>query len=66
LNLISYQVFLVTRGNNPFVRVMPTSTTTLLAAAIVPRTGKIIKNGHVFERIDILLQNGILYFVLLS
>jgi len=39
---------------------MPDMTSTSLAAAVVPRTSKIIKNGlRVFED---LLQNGILHF----
>jgi len=34
------------------------------AAPVVPHTVKIIKNGlHVFERGEILLQNGILHFL---
>jgi len=39
-------------------------TSTSLAAAVVPRTGKIIKKGRrVFERGENLLPNGILHFV---
>jgi len=39
-------------------------TPTSLAAAVAPRTGKIIKNGHrVFEKGENLLQNGILHFI---
>jgi len=35
---------------------------TLLAAAVAPHTGKIIKNGlRVFERGETLLQNGIVF-----
>jgi len=41
---------------------MPDTTPTSLAAALGPRTGKIIKNGlRVFERGENLLQNGILH-----
>jgi len=40
---------------------IPDMTPMSLAAAVVPRKGKIIKNGlHVFERGENLLQNGIL------
>jgi len=43
---------------------MPDMTSTLLAAAVAPRAGKIIKNGlSVFERRKDLLQIGILRFV---
>jgi len=44
---------------------MPDMTSTSLATAVVPRIGKIIKNGlRVFKR-ENLLQNGILiHFVL--
>jgi len=43
---------------------MPDMTPTSLAAAVVPRTCKIIQNGlRVFERGENLLQNGILQFV---
>jgi len=39
-------------------------TVTSLEAAVAPRTGKIIKNGlSVFERLENLLQDGILHFV---
>jgi len=44
---------------------MPDMTPTSLATVIAPRTGKIIKNDHVFER-EHLLQNGILRFVFKS
>jgi len=38
-------------------------TPTSLAAAVAPRTGKIIKNGlRVFEKGENLLHNGILHF----
>jgi len=38
---------------------MPDMTTSSLAAAVLPRIGKIIKNGlRVFERGENLLQNG--------
>jgi len=36
-------------------------TPTSLAAAVASHTGKIMKNGHVFERGENLLQNGILH-----
>jgi len=41
---------------------IPDMTTSLAAAVVpvVPRTGKIIKNGRVFERAENLLQNGML------
>jgi len=43
---------------------MPIMTLMSLAAAVVTRTGKIMKNGlHVFERGENLLQNGIFNFV---
>jgi len=43
---------------------MPDITTTSLAAAVVPRAGKINKNSlSVFERGENLLQRGILHFV---
>jgi len=43
---------------------MPEMTPTSLVAPVVPRAGKIIKNGHrVFEREENLLQNGVLHFV---
>jgi len=39
-------------------------TLTSLLAVVVPRAGKIIKNGlSVFGRGEILLQHGILHFV---
>jgi len=41
-------------------------TPTSLAAAVIPRTGKIIKNGCVFERGENLLQNGIHFTFKLS
>jgi len=42
---------------------MPDMTPTSFAAAVAPRTGKVIKYGHgVFERGENLLQNGILHF----
>jgi len=43
---------------------MPDMTTTSLAAAVTPNTGKIIKNGlRVFESGEYLLPYGILHFV---
>jgi len=40
---------------------MPDMTPTSLVAVVVPRTGKIMKNGlSVFERGENFLQNGIL------
>jgi len=37
---------------------------TSLVVAVTPRTGKINKNGlNIFERGEILLQNGILHFL---
>jgi len=36
---------------------------TSFAAPVAPRTGKIIKNGRVFERGENLPQNGMLHFV---
>jgi len=40
-------------------------TPTSLATAVVPCTGKIIKNSlRVFDRRENLLQNGILHFVI--
>jgi len=41
---------------------MPEITSTLLVAAVAPRTGKIIKNGLSFLEED-LLQNCVLHFV---
>jgi len=41
---------------------MPDVIPTSLAAAVASRTGKIIKNGRVFERGENLLQNGTLHF----
>jgi len=39
------------------------TSTSLAAAVIAPRTSKIIKNGLcVFERVENLLQNGILWY----
>jgi len=42
---------------------MPDMTPTSLAAAVAPRTGRIIKSGlRGFERGENLLQSGILHF----